>query len=146
MEGDSNRGRQISKDDTLIREEENIPMRSFEEIILRGRIPAIDGENPGKQSRQTNISLQSHLPTHGRRFENTEQDFDRIRQWRRDDNKRQSGERRKKISIGSESRRQGANLNYSGFNRSREIGKGRRSIQRRPKIPQTQHAKSIIQN
>ena len=38
MEGDSNRGRQISKDDTLIREEENIPMRSFEEIILRGRM------------------------------------------------------------------------------------------------------------
>ncbi|KAH0937789.1 hypothetical protein HID58_005250, partial [Brassica napus] len=43
MEGDSNRERQISKDDTLIREEENIPMRSFEEIILRGRmLPPLD--------------------------------------------------------------------------------------------------------
>lgn len=43
-------------------------------IITFTQRPAIDGENPGKQSRQTNISLQSHLPTHGRRFENTEQE------------------------------------------------------------------------
>lgn len=43
-------------------------------IITFTQRPAIDGGNPGKQSRQTNISLQSHLPTHGRRFENTEQE------------------------------------------------------------------------